>query len=204
MSSNLKFHEHVNQIVKSATVTANQIHRCFLLKNKKFLVKMFKTFVRPKLEYASQVWNPVYKGDINQLERVQRSFTKRIPGFNNCTYAERLEILELPSLEFRRIYLDLIFTYKLLHNQLNIDSAKFFKLKTSQTRGHRLTLVVPLAKKDVRKHSYTNRVVNMWNSLPATVALSPTLTAFKKSLCTTAVKRKLSSFLRGEDLDSPS
>ena len=70
VSNNLKFHEHINQIVKSATVTANQIHRCFTLKNKKFLAKMFKVFVR----------NPVYKGDIECLEGVQRLY-KTDSGF---------------------------------------------------------------------------------------------------------------------------
>ena len=200
----MKFHEHINYIVKSATVTANQIYRCFLLKNKKFLTKMFKVFVRPKLEYASQVWNPMYKADITALERVQRSFTKRIPGLNTVSYAKRLELLGLPSLELRRIHLDLIFTYKLLHNRLSIHPTKFFTLKNSVTRGHRLTLAKPICKKDIRKYFYSNRVVNIWNSLPKSVALAPNPTAFKKLLCTSDVERKLCTFLRGEDFDSPS
>ena len=92
ISRDMKFHVHINQIVKSATAIANQSQRCFMLKNKTFLTKMFKIFVRPKLEYASQVWNPVYIGDINRLERVQRSFTRKIPGLNKCSYAKVLTL----------------------------------------------------------------------------------------------------------------
>ena len=165
---------------------------------------MFKVFVRPKLEYASQVWNPVYKGDIESLERVQRTFTKRIPGLQKCSYAERLQLVDLPSLKLRRMHLDLTFTYKLLHNYLKVDSAKFFKLKNSKTRGHRLTLCKPIFKKDVRKHFYSNRVINAWNSLPDTVALAQNPKTFKKLLCTDLVKKKLCTLLRGEGCDSPS
>ena len=203
ISRDMKFHVHINQIVKSATAIANQIHRCFMLKNKTFLTKMFKIFVRPKLEYASQVWNPVYIGDINRLERVQRSFTRKIPGLNKCSYAKRLEILDLPSLELRRIHLDLIFTYKLLHNYFKIDYTKFLNVKTTRTRGHRLTLAKPVFKKDFRKHFYSNRVINVWNSLPASVALASSPAAFKKLLCTDSINKKLCTLLRGEDFDSP-
>ena len=47
-------------------------------------------YVRPLVESNSVVWSPCLKQDIDALERVQRRFTKRLPGFNNSTYAERL------------------------------------------------------------------------------------------------------------------
>ena len=42
------------------------------------------------------------------IERVQRRFTKRLRGYGSHSYSERLRLLELPSLELRRLRIDLI------------------------------------------------------------------------------------------------
>ena len=202
VSDDLKFHEHINNIVKKASLTANMIHRSFLNKSKQFLARTFVVFVRPKLEYASQIWNPVYVSDIKRLEQVQRRFTKRIPGLRYKSYQERLQILNLQSLELRRLQLDLSFLYKLLHGKLALNHSKFFVLKNSITRGHRWTLNKPRFRKDIRKHFFVNRVVDKWNSLPETVVTASSLAVFKKSLFKHDVKRKLCTFLKGGDFDS--
>ena len=68
-------------------------------------------------------WSPRYKQDIDLIELVQRRFTKRLPGCSNYTYNERLTLLNLPSLELRRLRLDLIWCYKILFGLISIDSA---------------------------------------------------------------------------------
>lgn len=203
VSDNLKFHEHIKSIVKSATATSNLIHKCFVYKDPTFLTQMYTTFVRPKIEYASQVWNPQYTGDTNLLEKVQRRYTKRIPGMNDLNYSARLERLGLISLELRRIHLDLTFLYKLLNGMLEMNYQQFFQLKNSITRGHQLTLYKPKAKKQIRTHFFSIRIINIWNSLPTSVALAQNLETFKKLLCTDTVIQIISDptrrFLRGED-----
>ena len=42
---------------------------------------------------------------------------------SNYTYNERLTLLNLPSLELRRLRLDLIWCYKILFGLISIDSA---------------------------------------------------------------------------------
>ena len=74
------------------------------------LVRAFKVYVRPVVEYCSVVWNAHYMKDFVALERVQRRFTKRLHGMKaQFTYHQRLVKLRLESLEFRRIRLDLVF-----------------------------------------------------------------------------------------------
>jgi len=68
-------------------------------------------YVRPILEYNSVVWSPWLKQDINQIEKVQRRFTKRLVGMKDLNYDERMHRLGLPSLELRRLHLDLIFCF---------------------------------------------------------------------------------------------
>ena len=68
------------------------------------LVRAFVTYVRPILEYNSIIWSPSLVRDIEQLEKVQRRFTKRLRGMKSLSYNKRLLQLGLPSLELRRLH----------------------------------------------------------------------------------------------------
>lgn len=197
LSDNLKFHEHINKITSSANITANLIHKCFQTKTKSFMIKMFNTFVRPKIEYASQVWNPQYIMDIDKLEKVQRKFTKRLPTFSYLSYPNRMDQLNICSLELRRLHLDLVYMYKLMKGLLNVSYENFFELKNTATRGHSLTVKKSKFRLDVRKHFFSNTVINSWNYLPEPVISAQTVPIFKKLLHTV----DLSKFLKGGGLD---
>ena len=76
------------------------------------MVPLFKSLIRPILEYGNAVWSPYLRKHIDHIESVQRHFSKCIIGTKNMSYEERLKFLQLPSLEFRRMRGDLIETYK--------------------------------------------------------------------------------------------
>ena len=143
---------------------------------------MFKTYVRSKLEYASSVWNPGYLTDIDLIEKVQRKFTKRIPGLTNLSYSDRLHHLKLDSLELRRLRLDLCMVYKFLHGSVDCDYKQFFTLKSSITRGHRLTLNTKRFNTNLARHSFANRVVNPWNFLTPEVINAQNFSVFRRLL----------------------
>ena len=69
--------------------------------NNKILTKLFKCYVRPILEYGSIIFSPHSIYLINLIEHVQRNFTKRLHGFENKPYNNRLKICGLESLECR-------------------------------------------------------------------------------------------------------
>ena len=102
IDSRLKFSTHINGIAAKAHKRANLIIRCFISCDLTSLVRAFTTYVRPMLEYCTVAWNPMLKKDIETLEKVQRRFTKRIPGLKDLTYC-RLARLKLDSLELRRV-----------------------------------------------------------------------------------------------------
>ena len=74
----LKFHLHINHVIASAFTRANLILKCFTSRHAQTLLRAFKTYVLPVIEYASSVWSPHYAADIRKVERVQRKFTKRL------------------------------------------------------------------------------------------------------------------------------
>ena len=107
-------------------------------RSKKVLVPLFKTLVRPILEYANSVWVSSYRNQINLLEAVQRKFTKHILEAKKLKYEDRLRCLKLPSLEYRRFRGDLIQAYKIAHKHYDRASvSNLFKFnQNSRLRGH--------------------------------------------------------------------
>jgi len=78
------------------------IARTISFKDKVILLKLYKSLVRPHLEYSVSAWLPYYAKDKALIERVQHRFTRMIPGFKKFTYEDRIARLGLWSLEERR------------------------------------------------------------------------------------------------------
>ena len=89
-------------------------------------VALFKTLVRPHLEYASPTWAPLYKKDKNAIENVQRRATRFVIYIKHKDYSERLKALGLPTLEYRRERADMVEVYNILHNTDKVDKLKLF------------------------------------------------------------------------------
>ena len=70
--------------------------------------KIITTLIRPRLEYAALVWSPNLKKHIRKVESIQRAASKIPLGLRELSYEERLEALNLITLEQRRERGDLI------------------------------------------------------------------------------------------------
>ena len=150
-----------------------------------FFAVLYKTYIRPHLEYCVQAWNPCMQKDIITLERVQRRATKLVSAIRELTYPERLQELQLYSLEQRRLRGDLIETFKILNGFERVDQNKFFKIATvTETRGHDLKLFKPRLQKSLRwrQDFFSQRVINSWNSLPQYVMQTKNVNSFKNEL----------------------
>ena len=79
------------------------------------------SLVRQHLEYAVQAWNPHVQGEIDKIERVQRTATRISFGFEKLVYKERLKRLCLTNLKNRRLRGDLIEMYIVMNNKENIN-----------------------------------------------------------------------------------
>ena len=179
----LKVGTQVDKVVKKAYGVLAFIGRGIEFRSRDIMLQLYKTLVRPHLEYCVQFWSPHYKKDVEALERVQRRFTRMLPGMVGRSYEERLRDLRLFSLERRRLRGDLIETYKMIRGLDRVDSESLFpRMGMSTTRGHSFKLRGDIYRTDVRGRFFTQRVVKVWNALPATVVDSPTLRAFKWSL----------------------
>ena len=79
----------------------------------------------------------------------------------DLNYKDRLALLELPSLEKRRVKGDLIEAFKLLKGIAKLDYSLFLKLSVdSKVREHTYKIVKNSFRLDVRKNFFSNRVVD--------------------------------------------
>ena len=75
--------------------------------------------------------------------------------------------LGLTTLKIRRLRGDQIEVFKIVNGYEDVDRNMFFKLKEgSRTRGHKAALVKEQCRLDMRKYSFSQRVLNEWNKLP--------------------------------------
>ena len=144
------------------------IRRNITYKVKCLIVPMYKAIVRPHLEYCIRAWSPYLRKYIDMLEKIQRRATKLIPGLRYLRYEERLKGCGLTTPETRRLRGDQIEAFKIVKGFENIDSIFFFEIKESNiTRGHTSTLLKKQSRLDVRKFSFSQRTINVWNKLSA-------------------------------------
>ena len=181
---NLNFEEHIEHIIKRANSKKAQILNNFTFRSKKVLTPLFKSLVRPILEYNNTVWVSSYRKQIDLVESVQRSYTKHILEVKKFPYEERLKRLQLPSLEYRCFRGDLIQTYKIAHNIYDkVSVSSLFKFNSSsRLRGHNFKITKISTNKRLFQHFFTNRVVNEWNKLHEDIVNSNTVDIFKNKI----------------------
>ena len=103
-----------------------------------------------------------------------------------------MSLLELPSLEERRVRGDLIKAFKLLKGIAKLDYSLFFKLfGDSKVRGHTYKIVKNSFRLNVRKNFFSNRVVDAWNELPLYVVDAEIVNSLRQDWTNFIIKFKL-------------
>jgi len=180
VTEDLSFDTHIANAIKTANKLLGMISRTYDDKSKKNIIQLYKSLVRPHLEYATQIWRPYKQTQINSIEKVQQRATRMITGLGQDPYKVRLQKCNLLSLEMRRLRTDLIQTYKIIHGIDDLPAEELFALpKTTRTRGHRFKLFKQRCRLDVRKYFFSHRVVSEWNNLPEKTVSSATVNEFK-------------------------
>ena len=88
-----------------------------------------------------------------------------VPSLKNMNYNQRLEKMKLPRLYDRRVRGDMIETFKILTGKEKLNARKLFRLNPFNGRSHTMKLYRECPRLNLRKHWFTQRVVQNWNSL---------------------------------------
>ena len=133
--------------------------------------------------------------DRKAVESVQRRATKLIPELRDESYAERLRILDIPSLEYRRSRGDMIQCYKIFKGIVRINIEGMFDIiqpaaTRSHTFGHQQRILRQRAHHRARASVFSQRVIEEWNSLPVEVVNASSVDDFKEKLDQYWIHRK--------------
>ena len=182
VEDNLKVTKQCTRAINTANKVLGLICRTFSCKSVDIILKLYKSLVRPHLDYCSQAWRPHLVKDIEALEKVQRRATRLMEGLKGLPYETRLRRTGLTDLETRRLRGDLIEVFKLLKGIDNVDYSNMFTFNSNALRGHHFKLFKPRARTNIGKYSFAHRIVDAWNALPEYVVSCSTVNSFRASL----------------------
>ena len=183
VDTGLKFHAHIRSVTHKAGGLAHSFLKSTVCRSRTFMLFLLTTHIRPLIEYCSCIWHTGFAQDYKLLENIQRRWTKQIDGLGSLPYRERLESLNLYSIQGRLLRADLIQCWKIFNGHSCILPADLFQQPPQKrTRGHSHKIFPPVTNTDVRKRSFTIRCISTWNSLSSSTVCATSLTSFKRGL----------------------
>ena len=178
----LSFETHIQAAINKANKVLGIIKRTFTHMDSDTFLRLYKTMVRPHLEYGNAVWGPHQIGLSQDMERVQRRATRLVPACNGMSYEERLRFLDLFSLKYRRFRGDLIQTFKILNKVDDINPHDFYDFNQGVTRHADHKLYIKRCRLNVRKYSFAFRTAKAWNALTIRTRRARSVDVFKRLL----------------------
>ena len=192
MSNDCSFKVHINNIIESAKCISSWILRTFRTREITPMLTLYKSLVRPILEYCSALWAPVSKGEIQRLEEIQQSFLRKIKGLSP-DYHKALKDIKMYSLERRRERYVILHVWKMLEGIVpNLGDTETSRIKLQSEiqarRGrtcqiHRLAFT-PTHLHKVKQQSVKCFGVKLFNSLPKQIRniTGTDISSFKSAL----------------------
>ena len=196
MDTSLSFHKHISSIILKANKILATIKRSFKYLTEQTFPFLYKSLVRPHLEYCNAVLSPHLIKHVKAIKAVQRRATKSIPSLRSLSYEDRLKKVKLANFGadeeicYRRRRGDMLLVYKLMNKLTKCDWESFFKRSDYPTGGHKDKLYKPMAKTTLRLNTSSNRIINEWNSLPSEVISAQDINDFKNKYDNISGQRK--------------
>eukprot|EP00794_Sanderia_malayensis_P005534 gene5533-6219_t len=133
LEQNMSWSQHITATANKASSTLGFLRRNLSACSTQVKATAYKTLVRPKLEYASSVWDPHHRNKMEQLEKVQRKAARW--AMNQHSWATSVSHLqrqlEWPALHQRRLYARLVLMFKIKNNDIAIPLPSYIMMPTA-------------------------------------------------------------------------
>jgi hypothetical protein len=177
---------HIDIVKTKATRTLNLVRRNFSKgTTENIRTTIYKTFVRPKLEYCSAIWDPYTMKDIAALENIQnkavRFITTDFSSYSSVTSMKTR--LNIPSLQERRFINRQKIFYKTLHNLHAFTFPPYVTPNENTSLRHHAATYHNLAFSCAQyQNSCLPRTIRCWNLLPEHIVTAPSLESLSNRL----------------------
>ena len=188
ISNDLKPDKMVNKQSQRGHLKLSQFNTAFTYRGNTWL-KLYKTYIKPSLMYASEAWRPTTKEGIEKLESVQRRALKmagRLEGRTSYREACRKEGMNTVEEDLEEA--DLVRTFRIFNGNDNLKTESFWKLEEArQGAGRRrfkekeIKRTIGTQRKDIRKRSFGSRIQDPWNQLEDSVKQASNPKSFRTS-----------------------
>ena len=176
ISDDLTWSKHITEVVSRARVMSGWVLRTFTTRDRDPMITMWNSQVRPILDYCSPLWSPCPNnlGKIDLLENTQRTFTKNINGMEGLDYGQRLDKLNMCTVQRRQERYKIIYTYKIKEGLVpNISDTHGLQFLPNERHGCTCRIPkFPLYKNKAvvaRNNSFALTASSLWNSLPRSI-----------------------------------
>jgi hypothetical protein len=170
LSDDGKFDEHIENTCNKSRKKCGWLLRTFYSRNTHFMKQMFKSLVQPHVDYCSVLWMPQEGCSMDKVEKVLRDFSRRIPELRGLNYWERLQRLQMNSLQRRLERYSLIYTWKVMSGLVPNPGLNW---SPGVGRRGRMCQVPDLkgksSVKNLRSQSYQVAGPQLWNCLPKSI-----------------------------------
>ena len=180
ITPDLKWQFHIKTKVNFAYYRWLNLMKVFKSTNPTLLVKLYKVYVRPIVDFASIIYNSDIKRDIDAVEILQKRVTRNI--FHRCfsnsfsqppPYSTRLDVLKLESLQKRRLILDLTYFYKIHNGEVLINEQNIPRSSVNnKLRGHTRKYHYVHTRLNIRRHSFFIRTPKRFGKIPNHIVLT--------------------------------
>ena len=166
MSDNGKFSSHIEFVCRKVQQKCGWIMRTFNMRNTFFMKFMWKSLVQGHIDYCSQLYFPTQSSELQSLENLLKTYTKKIPEVSHLNYWSRLKHLKMYSQQRRAERYKIIYTWKILEGLVPNCG---IETETSMRRGRHCTVPITCGRqavKSLREQSFQMAGPKLFNSLP--------------------------------------
>ena len=180
LDTKLTWANHITDIASKSSKVLGMIKRTLGPCKPDVKETVYNMLVRPKLEYASLIWNPHTTTQIKHLEKVQHCAARFVKNNHRRQTAttDLIATLGWPTLERRRIIKQAMTFYKILNNIINITPPPGL-LKPSKNRGH---YIATRCRINTAVFSFYPRAIRIWNMIPPHITAIENPIAFQAAI----------------------
>ena len=189
-NSKLKWTTHISKINSEANKMLGLLWTNLRHCQRNIKEAAYKSYVRPKVEYCSSIWDPYTQKDIKKIEMVQHRgarFVTNTPHHRQSgpqtSITKIINDLGWKSLQERRKNNRLIMLYRISNNLVDVPASYHPVLRQPQPRrGHQHQFQRLTAEVNAFQHSFLPQTIVDWNSLSTSVVAADSLESFKRRL----------------------
>ena len=178
LSSDASWTPHINTIcLKTRKLVGMLFRKFYCHTDSHSLLMLYLSTVRPHMEYASSVWDPYLKKNIDAIEHVQKFALKVCQKDWHSDYDTLLNSANVPPLAARRKALKLCQLFSILQGH-----SEFPDLPISKRASNSATLTQPFAHTSLFQNSFFPSTIKLWNTLPLNICTLQSLPHFKHAV----------------------